>query len=284
MIAGLLIAAASAASAPTVSVPAASVPAVPTAAASNASATLLKDARQALAAGRVDQARLMTARAISEGARGADVDRVLADLAFADAKYDEALTRYKALLLASPEDPFLLERVGIAALRGGAVAQAVPLITRATKTGGASWRAWNALGVLADLSRDWGQADDAYALALRLAPNPAEVVNNRGWSQVLRGNWPEAVKDFELAATVNPSSTRISNNLELARAAMAADLPRRREKEADEAWAERLNDAGVAAAILGDKPRAIAAFTQALEASGRWYERAANNLEAASRQ
>jgi hypothetical protein len=40
-----------------------------------------------------------------------------------------------------------------------------------------------------------------------------------------------------------------------------------------------LNDAGVAAAILGDKRRATAAFTQALDVSGTWYSRAANNLE-----
>jgi Flp pilus assembly protein TadD len=269
MIAALLIAAASVASAP---------------AATMAPDTLLKDADQALVAGRVDQARLMTARAISEGANGPKVDRVLADVAFAAGKYDEALTRYKALLPASPADPLLLERAGIAALKIGATQEATPLIARATEARGASWRAWNALGVLADLRRDWPQADDAYARALQLAPNESEIVNNRGWSQMLRGDWAAAIEDLQQAAMLDPNSSRIANNLELARSAMAGDLPRRRAQETDEAWAERLNDAGVAAEILGDKPRAIAAFTQALEASGRWYERAANNLEAASRQ
>jgi Flp pilus assembly protein TadD len=279
MIVGLLIAAASAASAPAVSAAAAPAPA-----ANIANDALLKDASQALVAGRVDQARLMTARAISEGANGPGVDRVLADLAFAAGKYDEALTRYKALLLASPADPLLLERAGIAALKIGATVEATPLITRATEAGGASWRAWNALGVLADMRRDWTEADDAYARALQLAPDESEVVNNRGWSQLLRGDWAAAIENLERAVILDPNSSRIANNLELARSAMAADLPRRRARESDEAWAERLNDAGVAAQILGDKPRAVAAFTQALEASGRWYERAANNLEAVSRQ
>ena len=269
MIAGLLIAAATVASPPGVNA---------------APEALLKDANQALIAGRLDQARLMTVRAISEGARGGDVDRVLADLAFANSEYDEALSRYKTLLLTNPEDALLLERAGIAALKAGAIAEALPLIARATKSGDASWRAWNASGVLADLGRDWAQADIAYSRALQLAPNEADVVNNRGWSQLLRGDWPAAVKDFESAAALDPNSPRIANNLELARAVMAADLPRRRNRESDQSWAERLNDAGVAAAILGNEPRAIAAFTQALEASGRWYERAANNLEAASRQ
>jgi len=61
-------------------------------------------------------------------------------------------------------------------------------------------------------------------------------------------------------------------------------LPRRKPGEADSDWAARLNDAGVAAEALGDRKRAIAAFTQALEASGSWYERAANNLAGASGQ
>jgi Flp pilus assembly protein TadD len=277
MMVELLIAAAVAASPPAAT---AASPPAPTV----APETLLSDANQALAAGRVDQARLMTARAISEGATRNGVDRVLADLAFADSKYDEAFGRYKTLLIANPDDALLLERAGVAALKSGAVAEALPLVTRATKAEGATWRAWNALGVLADLGRDWTQADEAYERALQLAPEVADVVNNRGWSRLLRGNWPAAVTDFERAAALDPNSPRIANNLELARAVMAADLPRRRTRESDESWAQRLNDAGVAAAILGDRSRAIAAFTQALEAKGQWYERAANNLEAASRQ
>jgi hypothetical protein len=75
---------------------------------------------------------------------------------------------------------------------------------------------------------------------------------------------------------------RILNNLELARSALAADLPRRRVEESDTDWAQRLNDAGVAAQLLGDNRRALAAFTRALEASPVWYERASDNLEAIS--
>jgi hypothetical protein len=87
---------------------------------------------------------------------------------------------------------------------------------------------------------------------------------------------------FEKAAPRDPKSSRIANNLELARAALASDLPKRRPGEDDRAWAARLNDAGVAALLLGDKQRAVAAFAQALEASGSWYDRAANNLKAAN--
>jgi hypothetical protein len=45
-----------------------------------------------------------------------------------------------------------------------------------------------------------------------------------------------------------------------------------------------LNDAGVAAEMLGQKKRAVAAFTQALDASPIWYDRASNNLKALGEQ
>jgi hypothetical protein len=73
----------------------------------------------------------------------------------------------------------------------------------------------------------------------------------------------------------------VANNVELAKAALAAELPERRPGESEDEWAMRLNDAGVVARLQGDRARAIAAFAQAIEARGSWYERAANNLRAA---
>ena len=87
---------------------------------------------------------------------------------------------------------------------------------------------------------------------------------------------------FEKAAAIDGKSSRVVNNLELARAALASDLPKRRAGESDRDWAARLNDAGVAAEMLGQKKRAVAAFTQALDASPIWYDRASNNLKALS--
>ncbi len=269
MILALLIAAAAAESMPPVAL---------------SSERIVQEASKAAAAGRLDQARLMVGQLIGRGIRGAPVERILADVAFASGNYAEALTRYDKLLSAGQSDTVLLEHAGIAALKLGDVDAANPLIKRATGTKDASWRVWNARGALADFNRDWMDADESYAEALRLAPDEAAVFNNRGWSQLLRGNWTAAIEDFERAVTINPSLTRAANNLELARAAVAAELPTRRPGETDEDWAHRLNDAGVAAEILGDRSRAVAAFTQALEASSRWYVRAATNLEAVSRQ
>jgi Flp pilus assembly protein TadD len=153
------------------------------------------------------------------------------------------------------------------------------LIEKAVSSGNASWRAWNALGALCDFERDWDGADAAYATADELSPNQAEVLNNHGWSLIVRGEWASAIEALERAVQLDPESSRIANNLELARASVAADLPKRRNGESDFDFAARLNDSGVAAERLGDRDRAIAAFSRALAVSGAWHSRAANNLE-----
>jgi Flp pilus assembly protein TadD len=241
----------------------------------------LSEAAHAIEAGRLEQARTMIANAVAAGATGAPVERLLADLAFRSERNTEALARYQALLDQNPKDLLIAERAGIAALKAGETDRAAGLLERATAWPGASWRAWNARGVAADRKRDWAAADAAYAEAAKRAPDQAEIYNNTGWSKLLRGQWSEGLALVLRAAQLDPRSSRITDNLELARAAVEVDLPQRRPGESDEDWAARLNDAGVIARVRGDKAKAIAAFSRAIEARDIWYERAANNLSLA---
>ena len=247
-------------------------------AASSPAESNLAWAAHAIDAGRLDQARMLIARALEAGASGDHVERLLADVDFASGKDQAALARYETLLLRRPNDSDLLEPAGIAAARLGRDAQATYLLDRAVNLPGATWRAWNARGVLADRAGDWSAADRAYARAEQLAPRQAEVQNNIGWSLMIRGQWADAIAPLERAAKLDPKSERIAANLDLARTAIAQDLPRRRSGESDEEFAARLNDAGMIARAQGDMKRAVAAFARAVRARSVWYERAANNL------
>ena len=240
----------------------------------------LSEAGRAIGAGRLDQAKTILAAAIAAGAKGEPVDRLLADLALARGEYSQALAAYRQLIAEHPNELLLLERGGIAALRLGQLDEATSLLDRATIQPGAGWRAWNARGVVADRQARWDEADAAYARAATLDPNRAEVANNQGWSQMLRGNWQEALDAFERAAALDPKLPKLLNNLELARAALGAELPVRMQGESDDAFAARLNDSGVVAAAAGQTKRAEAAFAQALEVRSHWYRRAADNLAA----
>ena len=241
----------------------------------------LTDASQAMEAGRLSQARAMIAAEIAKGAKGARVERMLADLAYASKNHAEAAARYDALIAAGHADAALFERAAISTLKTGALAKAAILSHHATVARDASWRAWNTRGVIADMQNDFAKADDAYGHALNLAPGNPDALNNLGWSYMLRGRWADAIATLETVAAGKTASAKLRNNLELARAAVANDLPRRHPGESDSAFAARLNDAGVAAQVRGDTKRAIAAFAQAIAARTSWYERAANNLKRA---
>lgn len=240
----------------------------------------LAEAGRAISAGRLDQAKAMLTAAVAAGAKGEPVDRLLADLALARGENEQALSFYRGLLAAHPDEVLLLQRAGIAALQLGRTGEATALLDRATRNPSAGWRAWNARGVAADRQGRWDEADAAYARASALDPGRAEIVNNQGWSLMLRGRWGEALTCFERAARIDPKLPRLANNIELAREALDADLPHRLPGELDDSFAARLNDAGVVAAASGQTKRAEAAFAQAIELKSRWYGRAADNLAA----
>jgi Flp pilus assembly protein TadD len=233
---------------------------------------------RAIAMHRFDQARLMIAAAVKAGATGQTIERPLATVAFASGRNEEALARLEALLRVAPTDVLLLEQATIAAIRLGRTDVALLYAERAAPQPRATWRLWNAKGVLADGVRDWAEADRAYARAIALAPGEADVVNNLGWSRLLRGDWPGAAEALSRAAALSPKSVRIANNLDLAELGLARDLPAPRAGESSTDYAARLNDAGIAALSRGDTRRARAAFARAIEASGRWYARAGANL------
>lgn len=240
----------------------------------------LAEAGRAIAAGRLDQAKSILGVAIAAGAKGEPVDRLLADLALARGETEQALNLYTALLAHHPDELLLLQRAGIAALRLNRVSEATALLDRATSQPEAGWRSWNARGIAADRQGRWDEANAAYVRAMALDSSRAEIANNLGWSMMLQGRWVEAVDSFERAAAINPRLPRLANNLELARAAVAADLPHRLAGEDDDSFAARLNDAGVVAAASGQTKKAEAAFAQALDVRSRWYARAAENLAA----
>jgi len=243
----------------------------------------LREIAHAIEAGRYDQAEAMLGDAVKRNAPGRDVGRLVAALAFAKGDYADALTHYTLLLSSNPHDALMLERATVAAFNTSAITQAADLAARATAEPGASWRAWNAAGAIADLNRDFTSADVDYAKALELSPDRPEVLNNVGWSHLLRGDWQGAVEPLQRAASLLPGSTRISDNLDLAMAANDAALPARKPGESDESWSARLNDAGMLAALNADTKRAAAAFAQAIEARPTWYQRAANNLQQVNR-
>ena len=77
-------------------------------------------------------------------------------------------------------------------------------------------RAYNAMGVIYDILRDYPRAVEAYKRALKLNPNLAYVQNNLGYSYFLQGKLDSAIEAYKAAIILDDNNERYHNNLGLA--------------------------------------------------------------------
>ncbi|WFU22274.1 tetratricopeptide repeat protein [Bradyrhizobium sp. CB1717] len=75
--------------------------------------------------------------------------------------------------------------------------------------------AWIGLAASYDRIRRFDLADQAYAQAIRLGGETVQILNDQGYSYMLRGNLNAARRKFEKAYALDPGNPVIANNLEL---------------------------------------------------------------------
>ena len=75
--------------------------------------------------------------------------------------------------------------------------------------------AWVGLAASYDRVRRFDLADQAYASAIKLTGETVQILNNQGYSYMLRGNLPKARAKFSKAYELDPANPTIVNNLEL---------------------------------------------------------------------
>ena len=75
--------------------------------------------------------------------------------------------------------------------------------------------AWIGLAASYDKIRRFDLADQAYAQAIRLGGVTVQILNDQGYSYMLRGNLTAARRKFEQAYSLDPGNPVIANNLEL---------------------------------------------------------------------
>jgi Flp pilus assembly protein TadD len=75
--------------------------------------------------------------------------------------------------------------------------------------------AWVGLAASYDRLRRFDLADQAYAAAIRLGGETVQILNDQGYSYMLRGNLSGARRKFEKAYSLDPGNPVIANNLQL---------------------------------------------------------------------
>src|SRR3984957_5766876 len=75
--------------------------------------------------------------------------------------------------------------------------------------------AWVGLAASYDRLRRFDLADQAYAQAVRLGGETVQILNDQGYSYMLRGDLTRARRKFAKASELDPTNLTIANNLTL---------------------------------------------------------------------
>ena len=251
------------------------------ASAADASDQLRKRAAVALETGRAAQAKQLYGSILAAAPEDPEALIGLGEAEVLLREYGAALEHSrKAATLAGERadlEARALHNAGIALLLTDRAAEAEQALATAVELDPTSWRAWNALGRARDARQAWEEAGAAYEKALALAPDQGAVLNNLGMSKLGAGDPEGAAALFVRALQASPDLAAAETNLRLALALSgryeeavagvdAADLP------------DALNNAGYAALLRGDHPKARQLFLRAIDASPGFYEPARSNL------
>jgi len=125
---------------------------------------------------------------------------------------DKVATAEDSLLGSDPSDDLNL---GKKQYRAGNFGLAERYFRRAVEAHPRDAEAWVGLAAAYDRLRRFDLADRAYEQVVAIIGPTAEVLNNRGYSYMLRGDYPRARSTLLAAAAKDPKNPYIKNNLEL---------------------------------------------------------------------
>ncbi len=133
--------------------------------------------------------------------------------------------------------------------------------------------------IVADANKKWEKADSFYETAVGLTTQPANVLNNWGYSKLSRGKYNQAEELFLEAISYDPQLFTAKNNLVIARGSQgnyAIPLIQLSQEER----AQLLYTLGLTAVKQGKKSIGRGLLEDAIETHPRHFEAATRSLEA----
>lgn len=236
-------------------------------------------ARQALAAGVVDEAEQRFRAHLAEHPEDVDALAGLGFVQLDQQQHDNARATFAQALELDAGHREAIEGQALVDLARGQTDLARPVLQSLGAEEPVSWRVLNALGVIADLDGEFDRARDHYQRAIAAGGDNAVVANNLGYSTMMAGDPQTAITLLSEALHRYPQETRLQQNLGLAQARaghydVAVDTLSQLMPE----W-EAFNNVGYMA-MLNDQLSVARRYLQrALDSSPRHYPQAAANLE-----
>ncbi len=166
--------------------------------ASKADALLRAD--EARTAGDLDRALFFYVKALKFDPEDADLLAAIGLLHQHQGNDELAVRAYTLAIGIRPQYVPILEARGLILLRHEKEERARADFIRAVELDPTRWRSHNALGLIADSAGSHEEAIQHYERALSLERDSGEVLNNRGYSYFLAGDYAEAEADLRAAA------------------------------------------------------------------------------------
>jgi len=157
-------------------------------------------AAEAWSSGDINRALFFYVRALQFDSEDADLLAAIGKLHHSQNRPEMAARAFSMALRVDPDHTASLEGRGLIFLAYDRDDVAEADLQRVVKIAPTAWRAHNALGMLADRRGDHRIATMHYDAALAIVPESAMVLNNRGYSSFLAGNYSNATADLHNAA------------------------------------------------------------------------------------
>lgn len=186
---------------------------------------------------------------------------------------------YQMALQISPKHVGALEGLGLLQLENRHYPEAKQNLKVAINIDTKRWRAYNGLGLIADQQKEHQSAIIHYTNALKNQPNSPQILNNRGYSKYIAGDWVGANHDYQSALLINPKFDLALHNLGLlqTRQGKESEALQTFKKTMDEASA--CNNIGYIYMLDNKYPEAEELLQRAITLSPNYNEQAQKNID-----
>ncbi len=215
---------------------------------------------------------------INAGNEDPEIQLGYAESLLATQQLDQSMVVFKRLEKNTDYKAKSLQGQGIVHARTLAMDEAKEELNLAVELDPELWRAWNALGQIADIEEDWETATLAYQTALAINPRSVATVNNLGMSALLQGKLDASLASFEKALEIDPSSEIVQRNRRLV-LAMQGKYGEALRGASPQQIARELNNVAFVAMHRGDHSEARQLLDRSIDAADTYYDKAEQNLE-----
>jgi Flp pilus assembly protein TadD len=234
-------------------------------------------AKKALQEDKSDLAQLYYIKAYDLDPTNVQVLQKMANLYGELNKYELQEVSLNLILKLQPNDIKVIEQYGLLQLKQGKYAEAEKkLLAVVAKQRG--WRAYNGLGILANLQSNPQKAEVFFSQADRLLPNSPELLNNIGFALYSANKLPEAASYYNRALQINPGFKKALYNFALLEARSSNYEQAYSVFASISSAAEANNNIGYIAMMNGHYSQANHYLQEAIKTAPHYYKKANDNL------